>query len=169
MHHVEWSFFVCTIVGDDGLVGLGVVGYDQLEFEAIIMKDLDSKIEKESKDQQRKFAKNGLREITDEIKQSTIQLSVISKQITSLLVRPFTSVVTELKIQRTLQKNKVCMWHTHIPHPLISHFNGVVIVVIVFPIKLENASSWIGKKKTLSSRLSSKGYVRTEGRGQSYN
>lgn len=73
------------------------------------MKDLDNKAEKESKDQQRKFAKNGLREITDEIKQSTIQLSVISKQITSLLVRPFTSVVTELKIQRTLQKNKVCM------------------------------------------------------------
>lgn len=100
--------YMYVLKGDsDGLNELGVVGYDQNEFEAGILRELDDRADMMAKEQQRKFAMKELRDIGHEINQTRNELSRISRLMTSLLQRPINTIIMELNKQRTLQAEKV--------------------------------------------------------------
>ncbi len=102
-----------VILGEAGLLGLGVVGYDQLEFEAGVMRGLDQRVERERKEEERKRATRELREVAGAMRQARIQLAQLQRRITALLSRPISNVVSELKEKKAIRAKEVREVHVH--------------------------------------------------------
>ena len=71
------------------------------------MRELDLKAAEQAKEQQRKFAAKELRDVRSAVHRTKNDVSCTSRKITSLLLRPLSSVVSELQKQKELQKDMV--------------------------------------------------------------
>ena len=98
---------------------LGVNVYNQDEFEAGVMRQLDEEASKQAIEQQRKFTEKELQLLQREIGRVKDEVTRVSRTITNLLSNPLCNVVSELKELKGLQYRKVI--HLIINYIIISY------------------------------------------------
>lgn len=96
----------CLIV-ETQLDNLGVSVYDQYELEADIMKQFDEEAARQATEQQRKFAEKELTKVQRGIQNMRTVVTSLSGQIQTLLSRPISDVILQLKQLKATQQEKV--------------------------------------------------------------
>lgn len=95
------------LLSDFSLTDLGVNVYDQHELEADIMKQLEEEASQKASEQQYKFTEKELRGVQRSVRQMKTDMTSLSRQINTLLLRPLSDVVLALKELKRLRDEKV--------------------------------------------------------------
>ncbi|XP_064406502.1 DNA excision repair protein ERCC-6-like isoform X2 [Halichondria panicea] len=100
------SNLIPTVSGDDDLSGLGVSVYNQEDFEAAVLRQIDTEVQRRNADQAKAFLVKQYNNVQSELRTVQAELKTISKGIAVLLSQPLSHVVLKLRELRASQEVK---------------------------------------------------------------